>query len=95
MKLFRRIRHKLILDNKKTQYLKYALGEIVLVVIGILIAIQINNWNQSIKDNDSLNEYLTKIKTHTTEDIGQLEELTKGRKQIADLCKTLLNSILQ
>ena len=95
MKLFRRIRHKLILDNKKAQYLKYALGEIVLVVIGILIAIQINNWNQSIKDNDSLNEYLIKIKSHTSEDIEQLEELTKGRKQIADLCKKTRNSILQ
>tara|TARA_R110002126_G_scaffold18462_2_gene70704 strand:- start:457 stop:1221 length:765 start_codon:yes stop_codon:yes gene_type:complete len=95
MKLFRKIRHKLILDNKKTQYLKYALGEIFLVVIGILIAIQINNWNQSIKDNDSLNEYLTKIKTHTAEDIEQLEQLSKGRKQIADLCKKARNSILQ
>lgn len=94
MKLFRKIRHKLIIDNKKTQYLKYALGEIILVVIGILIAIQINNWNQSIKDNNSLNEYLTKIKTHTAEDIGQLEELTKGRRQIADICKKARNSIL-
>jgi hypothetical protein len=54
MKLFRRIRHKLILDNKKIQYLKYALGEIVLVVIGILIALQINNWNQSVKDKKFL-----------------------------------------
>ncbi len=76
------------------QYLKYALGEILLVVIGILIALQINNWNQSIKDKDSLNEYLTKIKTHTAEDIEQLEELSKGRKQIADLCKKARNSIL-
>ncbi|MDC6405311.1 MULTISPECIES: DUF6090 family protein [Maribacter] len=94
MKLFRKIRHKLILDNKKTQYLKYGLGEIVLVVIGILIAIQINNWNQSIKDKDSLHEYLTKIKTHTAEDIEQLALLTKGRKQIADICKEARNSIL-
>lgn len=94
MKLFRRIRHKLILDNRKYQYLKYAFGEIILVVIGILIAIQINNWNQSIKDNDSLNEYLTKIKTHTVEDIDQLGDLSKGRKQIADLCKKARNSIL-
>jgi hypothetical protein len=95
MKLFRRIRQKLILDNKKIQYLKYALGEIVLVVIGILIAIQINNWNQSIKDNDSLNEYLIKIKTHTSEDIAQLAELIKGRQQIAELCKKARHSILQ
>ena len=94
MKLFRRIRHKLILDNKKIQYLKYALGEIVLVVIGILIALQINNWNQSIKDKNYLDEYLIKIKSHTFEDIQQLEELSKGRKQIADLCKKARNSIL-
>ena len=77
------------------EYLKYALGEIVLVVIGILIAIQINNWNQSIKDNNSLNEYLTKIKVHTAEDLKQLEELSKGRKQITDICKKARNSILQ
>lgn len=95
MKVFRKIRHKLILDNKKIQYLKYALGEIILVVIGILIALQINNWNQSIKDKNSLNEYLIKIKSHTSEDLKQLEELTKGRKQIADLCKKARNSILE
>lgn len=94
MRLFRRVRHKLILDNKKIQYLKYALGEIILVVIGILIALQINNWNQSIKDRNSLNEYLIKIKSHTTEDIQQLEELAQGRKQIAELCKKARNSIL-
>lgn len=95
MKLFRKIRHKLILDNKKTHYLKYALGEIILVVIGILIALQINNWNQSIKDQNALNEYLIKIKSHTSEDIDQLKELAKGRKQIADLCKKARNSILE
>ena len=80
--------------SMSTQYLKYALGAIILVVIGILIALQISNWNQSLKDNNSLNEYLVKIKTHTAEDIGQLEELSNGRKQIADLCKKARNSIL-
>lgn len=94
MKFFRRVRHKLILDHKKIQYLKYALGEIILVVIGILIALQINNWNQTRKDKISLNEYLIKIKSHTKEDLEQLEELAKGRKQIADLCKKARNSIL-
>jgi len=94
MRLFRRVRQKLILDNKKIQYLKYALGEILLVVIGILIALQINNWNQSVKDKKSLNEYLIKIKSHISEDIKKLEELSKGRKQIADICKKARNSIL-
>jgi uncharacterized membrane protein YgaE (UPF0421/DUF939 family) len=94
MRLFRRVRQKLILDNKKIQYLKYALGEILLVVIGILIALQINNWNQSVKDKKALNEYLIKIKSHTSEDITQLEELSNGREQIADICKKARNSIL-
>jgi hypothetical protein len=94
MRLFRRVRQKLILNNKTTHYLKYALGEIVLVVIGILIALQINTWNQSAKDKKSLNEYLIKIKSHTLEDIEQLAELSEGRKQIADICKKARNSIL-
>jgi len=49
IKLFRNIRQKLLLEGKTTNYLKYAIGEIVLVVIGILIALQINNWNEERK----------------------------------------------
>jgi hypothetical protein len=45
--LFRKIRQNLLSDNKRGKYLKYAIGEIILVVIGILIALQINNWNQN------------------------------------------------
>ena len=47
---FRKIRKKLADDNKPLKYLRYAVGEIVLVVIGILIALQINNWNEGRKD---------------------------------------------
>ena len=43
---FRKIRKKLAEDNKPLKYMRYAIGEIVLVVIGILIALQINNWNE-------------------------------------------------
>ncbi len=82
------------MNTSNMRYFKYAFGEILLVVVGILIALQINNWNQAIKDKKALNEYLIKIKSHTTEDIAQLEELSKGRKQIADLCKEARNSIL-
>ena len=46
IKFFRKIRQNSIKDNKITNYLKYAIGEIILVVIGILLALQINNWNQ-------------------------------------------------
>ncbi|NCP89268.1 MAG: hypothetical protein GW827_03235, partial [Flavobacteriales bacterium] len=46
IKLFRNIRQNLLKEGKKAKYFKYAVGEIVLVVIGILIALQINNWNE-------------------------------------------------
>ncbi len=46
LKFFRKIRYDLMEKNKTGRYLKYAVGEIILVVIGILIALQINNWNQ-------------------------------------------------
>lgn len=49
IKLFRKIRYDLMNQNKTTKYFKYAIGEIVLVVIGILIALSINNWNESNK----------------------------------------------
>jgi len=50
LKFFRKIRKDLLSDGKTGKYLKYAIGEIVLVVIGILIALQINNWNENRKD---------------------------------------------
>jgi len=51
IKFFRNIRKKLLEQGKTTNYLKYAIGEIVLVVIGILIALQVNNWNETRKEH--------------------------------------------
>jgi len=49
IKFFRQIRQNLLMENKTGKYFKYAIGEIALVVIGILIALQINNWNENSK----------------------------------------------
>ena len=81
-------------NNDTGKYIKYAIGEIALVVVGILIALQINNWNEARKENKALNEYLVKIKSHTQEDIKQLDEIKIGRKQIAELCKRARISVL-
>lgn len=49
-------------NNKTGKYLKYAVGEIVLVVIGILIALQINNWNETRKQDKAEKEFITSVK---------------------------------
>jgi len=54
---FRKIRQKLLSENKSRKYISYAIGEIVLVVIGILIALQINNWNINKKQQEKIKEY--------------------------------------
>jgi hypothetical protein len=50
IKFFRLIRQNSFMENKTGKYFKYAIGEIVLVVIGILIALSINNWNENQKN---------------------------------------------
>lgn len=87
MKFFRKIRFRVLEEGNASKYLKYAIGEIVLVVIGILIALQINNWNETKKEIRILNDYLVKIKSHTQEDLRQLDTIITGRRQIADVCK--------
>lgn len=61
IKFFRSIRKKLLAEGKTTNYLKYAIGEIVLVVIGILIALQINNWNENKKERKQEHKVLTEL----------------------------------
>ena len=53
IKFFRQIRKTLINQNNMGKYFKYAIGEILLVVIGILIALQINIWNEQKKEQKS------------------------------------------
>ncbi|TYA54315.1 DUF6090 family protein [Formosa maritima] len=62
IKFFRKIRYNLMEQNKTGKYLKYAIGEIILVVIGILIALQINNWNEERKSIRASRDYLSEIK---------------------------------
>jgi hypothetical protein len=61
IKFFRHIRQRLLSENKFSKYLIYATGEIILVVIGILLALQINNWNQDRKDRTSERKLLDNI----------------------------------
>jgi len=69
LKFFRTIRKKLIEEDNVRKYLLYAIGEILLVVIGILIALQVNNWNEARADaaqRVQINEALIAYHTHAT-----------------------------
>ena len=61
IKFFRKIRQNMIKENKVSKYLLYAIGEIVLVVFGILIALQLNNWNELKKKNEKEKVFLREI----------------------------------
>jgi hypothetical protein len=61
IKLFRNIRQNLILENKTGKYFKYAIGEIILVVIGILIALQVSNWNKQNEDRTLERRYISEL----------------------------------
>ena len=66
---FRKIRKKMADDNKPLKYMRYAIGEIVLVVIGILIALQVNNWNEKEKSKSESNRLLIDLKQELEKDI--------------------------
>ena len=67
-KFFRNIRYNLMEKNRTGKYIKYAIGEIVLVVIGILLALQINNWNIENVQQKEGRSYLTSIKSNLIQD---------------------------
>ena len=76
IKFFRRIRQNLLSEGKTNKYLKYAIGEIVLVVVGILIALAINNWNETRKNKSTLTNYTESLIKDLKQDIIILNEQT-------------------
>lgn len=91
IKFFRRIRYNLMEKNKTRKYLKYAIGEIVLVVIGILIALQVSNWNQQRIQNKEEKRALINLKLDFDYNYITLDSIiTRTEKSIA-LQTTILN----
>ena len=69
----RKIRRSLIDSNSGRKYILYAIGEIALVVIGILIALQINNWNEAVKEKHIEKELLLELKMDLNETLTDLK----------------------
>ena len=81
IKFFRHIRQNLIMENKTGKYFKYAIGEIILVVIGILIALQINNWNENQKSKKDERYVLTEVLKNLEEDAVLVNEIITQRQK--------------
>jgi hypothetical protein len=91
LKLFRKIRQNLLMENKTGKYFKYAIGEIFLVVIGILIALQINNWNENRKLENNKQKLLLALKQELQINKGTLENYLIGLHKNNSQVNKLIN----
>lgn len=87
---YRKIRQNLVVNNQGSKYFKYAIGEIFLVVLGILIALQINNWNEKNKTRERELIYLNNIKEDLRLNINSLKEFIVARQTIVSSSDALL-----
>jgi len=93
IKFFNKIRYDLMEKNKTGKYLKYAVGEIILVVIGILIALSVNNWNQEKKDRQIGEDYLLRIHRDLVQDTINFRSIITNNNKLREDIKRLLVSI--
>jgi hypothetical protein len=94
IKFFRKIRQKMVSEGKTGKYFKYAIGEIILVVIGILIAIQLNNFNEQKKNENNGRQILAKIKQEVSQDIIYLDSLSNDYSDWYSQAQYILDSVL-
>ena len=93
IKFFRKIRQNLLSEGKTGKYLKYAIGEIFLVIIGILIALQINNWNSERIEKNAFKSNLQFAIEDLEQDKNDLIRLTDERKHVMNKADLILQAI--
>ena len=87
---FRKIRKKMADDNRPLKYARYAIGEILLVVVGILIALQINNWNEGRKQKIQLNNIYSIVRENLMTDLLNIEKTIDYYKKRGFLIEQIL-----
>ena len=93
LKIFRNIRLKLLSENRSSKYTLYAIGEIFLVVVGILIALQINNWNESKQEDAITQKYYDGFVSDLEKDRILLDNLITVRKKQSVSANAILSMI--
>ena len=92
LRFFRKIRQRLFTQNRFTKYMLYAIGEILLVVIGILIALQIDTWNDNRKLNNQELELLESLQKEFTSNRDELERAIRKAQAIQKRCERILEN---
>lgn len=90
IKFFRKTRQNLLSEGKTTKYLKYAIGEIILVVLGILIALQINNWNNNRINSNREANYIKNIARDLNNQIEAIDIQIDFETEVVEYCKIVL-----
>lgn len=93
IRFFRGIRRKLIHTGNLKKYLAYGVGEIFLVAIGILIALQVNNWNHEKNDRKFERKILSEIKSSLELDLLEIQDEIKGMDRINNSCHILVDHL--
>jgi hypothetical protein len=88
--LFRRFRQRLLSENKFSKYLIYAIGEIILVVIGILIALNINNWSNNRQLRQTEQAYLLSLQSEFKTNLSKLDRTISENKELMQNIEELL-----
>lgn len=93
LKIFRRVRQSMITQNRVSKYLLYAIGEIILVVIGILIALQINNWNEERKAKQIESSFFQNVLLDLEKDKEKMEYYRHFHQKRIEYLDTLLTYV--
>lgn len=91
IKFFRKIRRKLLTENRFSKYLFYAIGEILLVVIGILIALSVNNWNNQRNNYDQMTSFLKSLKDDLKRDTLNFNSAIRRYEAIIEIKSIILS----
>jgi len=90
---FRKIRKKMADDNKPMKYMRYAIGEIVLVMVGILLALQVNNWNELNKETKEEKVILSSFNQEFSLKKDQIEKVRTEYNELVNSTKVLMSLI--
>ncbi len=93
LRFFKKLRSNSLSDGRVRKYVLYVLGELLLIVTGIVIAVQINNWNNDRKLRESEMLYLNRIKSDIEADLGRFNFLDSMTTYRLTICDSVLNSL--